>query len=237
VITIDLEKLQLSPGDRILDMGCGEGRHTATVCGSQGVWCVGSDKNFQDLVQTREKLDVHRRMGDFSAAGASLAASDIRAIPFQTESFDTVICSEVLEHIDRDKQAVRELLRVLKRGKILAVSVPKFFPEKVCWMLSKAYSSESGGHIRIYRKQALIGMIEGLGARHVKTGYAHSLHVPFWWLKCLVGNNRQDSALVNLYHRFLVWDLMEKPAVTRTLEKLLDPLFGKSLVLYFVKDA
>lgn len=236
MITIDPEKLHCSTGDRVLDMGCGQGRHTAAVCGKQGLWCVGSDKSFDDLVQTREKLDVHRSMNDFSASGAGLAASDIRELPFQTQSFDTVICSEVLEHIDRDKQAVRELLRVLKPGGTLAVSVPKFLPEKLCWILSKTYSSESGGHIRIYRKNALIEMIEGSGAKHVKTGHAHSLHSPFWWLKCLAGKNREDSAPVNLYHRFLVWDLMENPKLTRTIEKFLDPVLGKSLVLYFVKD-
>ena len=237
MITIDLERLHCSPGDRVLDMGCGEGRHTAAVCGRQEVWCVGSDRSFEDLVKTREKLDVHRRMNDFAAAGALLAASDIRELPFQAQSFDAVICSEVLEHIDRDEQAIKELLRVLKPGKMLAVSVPTFFPEKMCWMLSKAYSSESGGHVRIYGKHALIGMIEELGARHVKTGHAHSLHSPFWWLKCIAGKNREDSALVNLYHRFLVWDLMENPRLTRTIEKFLDPVLGKSLVLYFVKDA
>ena len=237
MITIDLEKIPFAPGDRVLDMGCGQGRHTAAVCGRQGVWCIGSDRSFEDLVKTREKLDVHRRMDDFSAAGASLAASDIRRLPFQEESFDTVICSEVLEHIDRDELAIQELLRVLKPGKILAVSIPKYAPEKLCWMLSREYSSASGGHIRIYRKKELVAMIERLGAKHVGTGHAHSLHTPFWWLKCLVGCNRKDSAAVNLYHRFLVWDLMKKPPVTRTVEKLLDPLFGKSLVLYFIKDA
>ena len=235
MITINLEQLRVSPGDRVLDMGCGEGRHTAAVCGRQGVWCVGSDKSFEDLDKTREKLAVHRRMGDFAAAGASVSASDIRQLPFRTESFDSVICSEVLEHIDRDEQAIQELLRVLKPGKTLAVSVPKYVPEKICWMLSTEYSSAGGGHIRIYRKNALIDMIEHAGAKHVKTGYAHSLHSPFWWLKCLVGCNRQDSTLVNLYHRFLVWDIMKKPQVTRRVEKFLDPLIGKSLVLYFIK--
>ncbi|MFO7752099.1 MAG: class I SAM-dependent methyltransferase [Desulfobacteraceae bacterium] len=237
MITINPEHINCAPGDRILDMGCGEGRHIAAVCSRKGVKCTGSDKSFQNLLETREKLETHKRMNEFRAEAAGLAGSDIRDLPFQTEIFDTVICSEVLEHIDQDEKAVKELVRVLKPGKILAVSVPGFLPERLCWLLSKEYSSASQGHIRIYRKDRLTEMIERAGARHVKTHYAHSLHSPFWWIKCIVGCNRKDSRLVELYHKFLVWDLMKKPRWTGTIERILNPVLGKSLVLYFIKDA
>ena len=65
--------------------------------------------------------------------------------------------------------------------------------------------------------------------------HAHSLHAPYWWLKCLVGPTRDDSLPVNLYHRFLTWDIMQKPKPTRLLDRIFNPLFGKSLVLYFEK--
>ena len=39
------------------------------------------------------------------------------------------------------------------------------------------------------------------------------------------------------YHRLLVWDLMENPAVTRILEKCMNPIMGKSVVMYFRKEA
>jgi len=50
-----------------------------------------------------------------------------------------------------------------------------------------------------------------------------------------VGPTREDSLIVNLYHRFLTWDIMKKPAATRFFDKLLNPVAGKSLVLYFTK--
>ncbi|HUV76725.1 MAG TPA: SAM-dependent methyltransferase, partial [Desulfobacterales bacterium] len=65
---------------------------------------------------------------------------------------------------------------------------------------------------------------------------AHSLHTPYWWLKCLVGPEREDCRLVNLYHRFLVWDIMRHPWITRFLDRLLNPVMGKSLVVYLTKD-
>jgi hypothetical protein len=46
-----------------------------------------------------------------------------------------------------------------------------------------------------------------------------------------------DSALVRAYHRLLVWDLTKRPWITRTAERLLDPLFGKSFVVYADKPA
>jgi hypothetical protein len=42
----------------------------------------------------------------------------------------------------------------------------------------------------------------------------------------------KDNAAVRAYHRLLVWDLMHRPWLTRTAEKVLDPVFGKSFVIY-----
>jgi hypothetical protein len=46
-----------------------------------------------------------------------------------------------------------------------------------------------------------------------------------------VGVDR-DTAVVRAYHRVLVWDLMRRPWLTRTAERLLDPVLGKSFVIY-----
>jgi hypothetical protein len=47
----------------------------------------------------------------------------------------------------------------------------------------------------------------------------------------------RDAAVVRAYHRLLVWDLTKRPLLTRAAEKVLDPLFGKSLVVYADKPA
>jgi hypothetical protein len=98
--------------------------------------------------------------------------------------------------------------------------------------LSADYTHPEGGHVRIYRKASLLGLLRGAGLQPRAAHYAHSLHTPYWWLKCLVGPRRTDARLVNLYHRFLVWDLMKKPRLTRALERILNPILGKSLVVY-----
>jgi hypothetical protein len=65
--------------------------------------------------------------------------------------------------------------------------------------------------------------------------HAHALHSPYWWVKCAVGPDRNDALLPSMYHRFLVWDLMRRPFVTRVAEGLLNPVLGKSVVMYLTK--
>jgi SAM-dependent methyltransferase len=53
-----------------------------------------------------------------------VGAVDITAIPFQADRFDYIICNHVLEHVDDDRAAMRELCRVLKPGGIAILQVP-----------------------------------------------------------------------------------------------------------------
>ena len=118
----------------------------------------------------------------------------------------------------------------------MAISVPRYWPEKICWWLSDAYHQVQGGHIRIFKSKTLKQSLTNSGFILYKRHWAHALHVPYWWLKCLFWKSQDNSRLIKLYHRFLVWDLMQKPWLTKTLEKCLNPVIGKSVVMYFVKQ-
>jgi len=157
-------------------------------------------------------------------------------LPFKDEVFDVVICSEVLEHISDNKTAIAELVRVLKTGKDLVVSVPRYLPERICWALSEGYRKEPGGHIRIYKKRELQGLLEDAGTRCWSVHYKHGLHAPYWWLKCLVGHKNEKSYLVKYYKAFLEWDIMNHSPLIRMLDKMLNPIIAKSVVFYFKKD-
>jgi len=235
MITMDFKRLGIAPGNRVLDIGCGEGRHTIRACRESGAVCIGADFGFDNLLTTRGKLEFHEELNDLSCRNWALSAMDITTLPFKDNSFDVVICSEVLEHIPDDEKAISELIRIVKPGKILAVSVPRAWPEWICWQLSDEYHNANMGHVRIYDKQEIIKKIRNKGPKFISCHYAHSIHSPYWWLKCLVGPTRTDSLAVNLYHRFLVWDLMKKPTLTTFIDRLLNPVLGKSLVLYFRK--
>jgi SAM-dependent methyltransferase len=236
MITVDFHCLDLAPGSRILDIGCGSGRHVAAAYALDKATVVGADPSITDLCQARSRLTYHDACGAHGKGCWTLAAASVTQLPFADETFDLVICSEVLEHIVDDHRAMSEIVRVLKPDCQLVVSVPRRWPEMLCWQLSGAYHRTPGGHVRIYRADALIRRIAARGMSHWKTHFAHGLHSPYWWLKCLLGLHRDQLLPVRLYQRFLTWDIMQRPALTRKLEHWLNPLLGKSVVLYFRKS-
>ena len=236
MITVDFNRLSITPGDRILDIGCGPGRHACEAFRFKDVIVVGADLNMKDVLAAKEKFEYHEFLGEHGGGVWATSVADITKLPFKNNCYDLVICSEVMEHIPDENAAICELIRVLKPGKNLVVSVPRYFPERMCWALSDTYANSSGGHIRIYKKKRLVDLLEKAGAIKWAEHFAHSIHTPYWWLKCLVGPEKENSTLVNLYHRFLVWDMMEHPWVTRFLDKLLNPILGKSVTLYFKKN-
>ena len=235
MLTVEFNRLDILPEDRILDIGCGTGRH---VCGAyrlREVVAIGADLNHNDVLEAKKGLEFHDAIGEHGGGIWGVNVADITCLPFGDNCFDLVICSEVLEHIPDEEAAISEIIRVLRPGKNLVVSVPRYFPERVCWSLSDAYHHSIGGHIRIYRQGHLIDLLERGGTKKWACHFSHSIHTPFWWLKCLVGPEREDAFLVNLYHRFLVWDITKQPWITRFLDRLLNPILGKSITLYLRK--
>jgi hypothetical protein len=123
---------------------------------------------------------------------------------------------------------------VLRPGGRLAVTVPRYWPERVCWALSREYHDVPGGHVRIYKGDVLADRLRGAGLVPRGSHHAHALHSPYWWLNCAIG---KESIPSRLYHQVLVWDIMRKPWLTRTAEQVLNPVLGKSLVMYADKPA
>ncbi len=239
MLTVRYEKLGVQPGDRLLDLGAGAGRHAFEAM-RRGALVTALDAD------QAEVKDVSWMMKGLSAEDAQVAAGGGRgaalvgnalSLPFPDQAFDRVIAAEVLEHIPGDRPAIAELSRVLRPGGTMAVTVPRWWPELVTWALSDEYHDRPGGHIRIYRRSVLESRVEEAGLVAYGSHHAHALHSPYWWLRAAVGIDRDDHPLVRAYHKVLVWDITDRPALTRVSEALLNPVLGKSVIVYFRKPA
>jgi SAM-dependent methyltransferase len=235
VLTVDFKRLGVGPGTKVIDVGCGAGRHSFEAY-RLGADVIAFDQDAAELDNVSTVLRAMSQNGEASAsAKAETVVGDALALPYPDGTFDCVIASEILEHVPADDTAINELIRVLKAGGTLAVTVPRWLPERVCWLLSDEYHSNEGGHVRIYRASKLRAKFTRAGMQFVDAHYAHGLHTPFWWLKCLVGVSRPDHPAVSAYHKMLVWDITRQPRITRLAESVLNPLVGKSIALYFEK--
>jgi SAM-dependent methyltransferase len=237
VLTVDFRKFPIYPGERVLDIGCGAGRHAFELY-RRGAHVVAADLDQDELGPVNGMFAAMRAGEDIPPrAGARAVSADTTSMPFGDESFDKVIASEILEHVPDDRRAMAEIARILRPGGVAAVTVPSWLPERVCWALSEEYHSNPGGHIRIFTRNELAGKLAASGLTVTGSHHAHGLHAPYWWLKCAVGVGNDKHPAVRGYHKILVWDIMRGPAVTRLTEKALNPVVGKSLVMYVVKHA
>jgi len=235
MLTVDFDRLGLRPGERVLDMGCGAGRHAFEMY-RRGADVIAFDQDADELSGVRDLFAAMKDAGEVpDGAEADVKEGDALSLPFADGEFDRVVAAEVLEHIPADIQAIQELARVLRPGGTIALTVPRWLPEVICWKLSHDYHDTPGGHLRIYTDAELVSKAERAGLVHEGTGYAHGLHSPYWWIKCAVGVRNDDHPLPQAYHRLLLWDIMKRPRTTRWAEKVLDPVIGKSMVLYLHK--
>lgn len=235
--TIHMKKLRLQANQNLLDLGCGLGRHLFTAaqhCSDDSLNLYGVDRSLDDLKTTKA------RSADFSAALPSanqlqLVKGDALNIPFANDFFDRVICSEVLEHIPDYQLAIKEIARVTKTGGHVGISVPHAWPERINWFISDDYKKDTG-HIHLFNKGTLTAAFKQYGLHCYDHHYEHGFHSAYWWLKSTEWNRKTPSFLLRKYQQFLDWELIHGGKPLRRFEKAINPLLGKSLVLYFTKQ-
>lgn len=178
-----LERLGILPPASVLEAGCGWGTNL------QALQAIG--------YQTTG-LDVSRKMLErLDRPDLQLIEADLsRGLPLDPPTYDCVLALDVIEHIDDDRHAARELGRLLKPGGKAVFSVPA---------LPELYSEfdEAQGHRRRYTPQSLRACLEGAGL---------IIEDMFWWGQWMVWllrtrktrpRSRPGDGIVDVYRRYL----------------------------------
>jgi SAM-dependent methyltransferase len=180
--TVDMALLDVREGLSVLDVGCGAG-YLLGKAADRASLAMGVDVDGDRLRAARDGF-LH---ADRPNRGlVEFAVADGQHLPFADASFDRIICTETLEHVEDVDQTLRELARVLRPGGRLAVSVPHFACEAILRRLIKDYFRFPGGHRRIFPPQSLNRALARAGLQPYATCLRDSLEAAYWILLSLL---------------------------------------------------
>ena len=229
--TFNFNLINLKRVKSFIDIGCGNGRHLKSLS-SKLYNCnlIGIDHSSKEIDQLNSEFKnyICKNQNNYE-----FIEGDIRELNIENSSQDLVICSEVLEHVPNFERVLNECKRILKPNGVLLISVPSYLPEKLCWFFSKEYQQTPGGHIRIFTKSFLNEVFKNQGLKVFKRHKQHAFHSLYWIIRSR--NRMNDSKFLQSFHELLVKQMFGKAMLSANLEKLINPLFGKSECFYLQK--
>jgi SAM-dependent methyltransferase len=231
IVNIDFRRhFPLGGDERVLDLGCGNGRHTLEAARFP-VRVVGLDFSRDDLNAARFMCADLKRKGE-AKGHTDFVLGDAQNLPFKNGAFDKALCTEVFEHIPDDRRGIAEFLRVTKAGAPVAVSVPSYWPELAFWTLSWDYWHSPGGHVRRYRPGEMQRILEGTGMDVRFQRKRHAFQAVYWFLRCVFGLPRENYPPVRLFFRFINWHHARRIKLLEYIEATANLVIGKDLILY-----
>lgn len=175
--------LDISPLDSILDCGCGDGLYLKIIKELSGAAVSGFDLNGESLRLAR---------GYTKDMGVPLVQGRIGELPYKDNSFGKIFSTEVLEHVEDDLGALKEILRILKTGGRLIITVPNhnypFLWDPLNWTLERCLGKhiKSGFwagiwnmHIRLYYREDIEALIKRAGFKVRAVEFLTHYCVPF----------------------------------------------------------
>jgi SAM-dependent methyltransferase len=204
-------------GRRVLDAGCGAGNLTELLLDRELIVAVDEWPEFVATMGER-----------FEGAGNVTAHRGDLADPGLVEQLrpygiDSIICSNVLEHVDDDRQALSNFAQLLPPGGRAFLLVPAF-------PIIYGAMDAADHHFRRYTKRVLRRRVEGLPLEVERSWYMNVPGVASWFLYGRVlGRSEVTEDMYSAYDRLIPW--------LSRLERTLRPPFGQSLVAVLRKVA
>lgn len=204
VINNALER-NLSPGQRLLDVGCGLGDVMNGIPADRGYKMFGFD-----FAASNVKVATRRLSGR-----AEIKQGSIYEIPFESGSMDGAMCLEVLEHIQDDAKAMKEIARVLKPGGFLIGAVPYYY----YWQDYERLM----GHFRHYSRESFGNLLRGAGLEPIE----YLPNFPNWhvrytmaypWIRLKHMSFGRFFGSKDLYH--FKWPWSRKSTMDKVLDRL-----------------
>jgi SAM-dependent methyltransferase len=221
VLTVNFKLFRIEEGDRFLDVGCGEGRHSYEAYrlnNGSGLTCALDPDNYS-LKKTKYVLDYMDQQNGHSG-NRNVLMGDALKLPFRDACFDKIICSEVLEHVADPDEG----------------TVPTYIPEWTCWTIDSDYYNHPGGHVRIFTVKGLIAALRRHRLRVYAIRHEHAFHSIYWNMRCMFGLKNEEARIPELYLRFLELQITTKSRFVGWVERIFNHIFPKSIVVYTVKD-
>jgi 2-polyprenyl-3-methyl-5-hydroxy-6-metoxy-1,4-benzoquinol methylase len=228
VANVDLTALGVTRGDRVVDVGCGDGG-LAELLARAGVHVTG----VEPAEYLRERF---RRRLDGVDPDSRVVDGLADRLPFADGEVTHAVMTEVLEHVPDPSAALQELRRVIAPGGSLCVSVPTSYTELLYWRLHPHYA-ENATHERIFTRPELRRMIERAGFE-IECWEGRNFRPALSWVFHALLRSRADHTGAILEHRFvdqgleLVWRLLGVLGLVGAVESIGNRVWAKSWYIY-----
>lgn len=197
-------------GNRVLEIGCALGNFTKKIINRNFVCVIDIEEGYIKSVR-----DLFKDVPNLKAVKYDVSSSEILAL--KNDRFDTILCFNVLEHLEKDELALQNMYKLIDGSGCLCLIVPAFqsiFGEM----------DITDNHFRRYNKSSLQKKIKKAGFRILRMKYINVLGFFGWWFNSKVLRRKFIP-----FRQMIIYDKLI-PFINH-FEKIFNPPFGQSLVL------